>query len=235
MASKLVFYENCDILLYFGVHEREDLPISKLVINFFNEKKVNTSWPFKFDEDFYEKLFRVCENNVKKRKLMNHNRHEDFTEINKSSEKMRYYKKLLDELNFGFADDVIEKIEESLSKTDDQDLFELIRQMDRFHLLDWEKLKKQSKIIVFILNKTYFDSELFKKHWQEANELKKQIVFLLDTFECIPRWNTLDVLIFKIIKTTSEFNVIADRYCQNTNQVRFDDFILKFQTKKNHW
>ena len=58
-----------------------------------------------------------------------------------------------------------------------------IKKMDEFNLLDRDKLKKKANIIVFIINRSYFESELFEKHWQEANSLNKKIVFLIDEYE----------------------------------------------------
>ena len=85
----------------------------------------------------------------------------------------------------------------------------------------FRSLRNQAKFIVFIITKAYYESELFKRHWREANDLKnKEIIVIMNEEE---GFDTADMFMnrktFKLSFTYS-----------SKEKKKFEDF-MKFQKK----
>lgn len=65
--------------------------------------------------------------------------------------------------------------------------------------IEKERCKKEANLIVFLISKTYFESELFQSHLQEANESNKKIIFLLNEVDNIDERLILNLPIKNLI------------------------------------
>jgi hypothetical protein len=136
MAAKLMFCENCQFQLYFGVFESQDLILIKLLIKYFKNKKISTSHPFDFDQKLYEDLLALTNTSFKKRKC-DANLTNDLIQID--DEKLKYYKNVLEATYIGLGDQIFEKIENRFDSNNFA-LMSAIKKMDEFNLLDRDKL-----------------------------------------------------------------------------------------------
>jgi hypothetical protein len=136
MAAKLIFCENCQFQLYFGVFESQDLILIKLLIKYFKNKKISTSHPFDFDQKLYEDLLALSNTSFKNRKC-DANLTNDLIQID--DEKLKYYKNVLEATYIGLGDQIFEKIENRFDSNNFA-LMSAIKKMDEFNLLDRDKL-----------------------------------------------------------------------------------------------
>ena len=225
MATRLIFYENCQIQLYFGVFENQDLKLINLMINYFESRKISISHPFDLDLNFYEKLLVLSLYNRSKKRKFNITSNNDLIQVD--FKRLEYYKKVLEAAYIGFEDQIMEIIENYFD-SNDQVLVSAVKNIDEFQLLDHDKLIKQAKLVVFIINKSYFESELFEKHFLEATSLNKKIVFLVDEYDDYTFvWKYPKILLFKVNKSAIEFMGISNWNSQEDSS--FDKFISSYQ------
>jgi hypothetical protein len=160
---------------------------------------------------------------------------------------LNFLKKLLEAYNFDC------KFLENLNKEQNQSLFEKLKTVEFY---DTQKLKKKSKLIIFIITKKYVDSGLFKKHLEEANELQKEIKLIFKESDCITNLEEE----FKFLKYYSSLKITFNGFNKkakvmenffkekvDNKKVRFQFFIIKIlkktqiifkgytASKKSHW
>ena len=81
-------------------------------------------------------------------------------------------------------DQTINLIENSTDE--DYNVKAFIRKLETFDLNENRILKENTKLIIFLVTKTYQKSNMFKLHLNEANELKKEsIIILLEKDLCL--------------------------------------------------
>jgi hypothetical protein len=88
-----------------------------------------------------------------------------------------YFKNILKSYNICLYDQFINLIENSTHE--DYEVNALIRKLEKLDLNENRILKENSKIIIFLVTKTYQESNLFKLHLNEVNKLKKEVIIML--------------------------------------------------------
>ena len=97
--------------------------------------------------------------------------------MNKCFKSVEYYKEILDAYNICLKDEIIKLIESSPS--DDYEIFVLTNILNQVNKNEKIVFKEKCDLFVFLITKSYLDSEFFEKHLHEANELNKYILILL--------------------------------------------------------
>jgi hypothetical protein len=135
---------------------------------------------------------------------------------------LNFLKKLLEAYNFDC------KFLENLNEEQNQSLFEKLKKVEFY---DTQKLKKQSKLIIFIITKKYIDSGLFKKHLEEANELQKEIKLILKESDYITNLEEE----FKFLKYYSSLKITFNGFnkkakvIENFFKEKIDNKKVRFQ------
>ena len=91
---------------------------------------------------------------------------------------MNFFEILLDTYNFCNKTEIIE----SFKMTTEEDFNELtkLKQVEYYeNQADKLLFKKQAEIVVFLLTKNYYKSQLFDRHLDEAIQMNKRILILL--------------------------------------------------------
>ena len=97
---------------------------------------------------------------------------------------LEFYKKVLKKYNIYIEDELIINQEhrnycrKSVLLIDRLNKLES-KKLEEVELVDNNKLKKTSKLIIFIITQSYINSSLFLNDWQEAKRLNKEIIILL--------------------------------------------------------
>jgi hypothetical protein len=125
---------------------------------------------------------------------------------------MVHFKKVFEAFNFQLGDNI-----ELLLENSD----ELRLKLKGIDINKFKALKNQAKFIVFIVTKSYYESELFERQWKEANDFKnKEIVIIMNEEEDFDTANMfMNRKIFKLSFTHS-----------SKEKKIFEDF-MKYQKK----
>ena len=192
--------KHCEIFFYFGIFNDQDIDSLSYLLKYLNGK-LNTfpALESSFNSYTWKQILNVYTKILLKERV-NGNVNQKF-EIDRSKDSIEHYKSVLNSFNFNYANDIINIIkDESLVWNE---IHRAVDYMIKIQLYNHGKLKKQAKILAFLMNQTYLNSELFQKHWNEAKSLNKEIIFLNE--DLYPsQLGEFHVKIFKLCRSESE-------------------------------
>ena len=148
-------------------------------------------------------------------------------QIDRSNDSIEHYKSVLNSFNFNYANDIINLIKDENLICNET--YAAANSMYYTRLSNQDKFKKQAKTLAFIMNKTYLNSELFQKHWNEAKSMNKEIIFLNE--DLYPsQLGEFRVKIFKLCRSESdlEYNYELNEFLLKLQHVRFFLIIILY-------
>ena len=134
--------------------------------------------------------------------------------ISNSFENLQHYKDVLDAYNICFQDEVLDLIENSTNE--DYMIKSFMNKLDKFDVEENDILKRKSNLLIFLINKSYLNSELFKKHFKEALESTNDIIMLLLEEGChyeLAQYKKCKIYNFKMVEDIQ----FDEKYLLNDN------------------
>ena len=154
-----------------------------------------------------------------------------FNKIDKSDEKMMHFNQILEGYNFLNYQKVLRIIKRS--DEFDSYIYNIAQDLCDIDYIDPCIAKNNSKILIFLITKSYFESKLFEKHCFEASQSNKEVFLILQNDKDLNP-NNFKFQDFKLVfQPTVSYTSLLNNYsypkCLNELDKEFTDYILNLK------
>ena len=224
MKNKIIFFEYCDIFFYYGLQSYNDFEFVISIVDFFYKSNLNNIYPSHRNLRKLERIMTLYgkRNHLKSQRV--------FKKVDKSVEKLEHYGQILEAYNFLESEKFLKTIKNSDPFA--ESIYDITQDLSNINYIEPNISKNSARVFIFLLTKSYFFSELYKKHWIEASESNKEIVVIIknDKDFCI---NQSYFQNHKVFKLTTPLQILLNfqEYLTSINEVdiKFLDFISCIQ------
>ena len=179
MKGKIILNsDNCEIFFNYGIFSISNSSYIKSVIHFFELKNLPI-----FPKTTHLVHFKNVYNSFGKADQLIEKYYETNIATNQQKDERIYekYKNILKSFNICLKNDLVEILSDT--NTNDEYLMKLAKELEEADCVDVKLFYKKSKMIIFLLTKSYHESNLFKEDWKEAINSNKEIVIIINKYE----------------------------------------------------
>ena len=226
MECKIIIDQKCEFYFYYGVFFKDEfIPIGLLIKFFHRELKFEHMHPICTlgCHPFVNLNTLICLYYQIKLNGSEKSLNDEF-----DNKKFEFYKKVLRTYNVGInLDEIINSLLSNHSNLEEMFYGIILR--------DADQLRNQASLLIFLITKSYFESELFKEHWKEALATNKEIVvfFLEKDFdqEYFINYKTLNIWEFFLKLKNKGFIYFYGGNSMNMIEKEFRNFISIMKTR----
>ena len=164
----------CEAFFFFAISSIQDFKYVEEILSNFCERFLQ-AWPVQSLSQ--DKCFSVILNILRKAERIKLSQDIKKISFDNYLKKHEDFKRILNYYNFMIADDILDLIKSS--NQFEIELTKLVSEFDKDKIIDKNKMFNESKIIIFCLTKTYFESKLFQLEWNRAKTMNKYVLLLL--------------------------------------------------------